>query len=356
LERTAWHPPSAPAEALKPKDGEIVEGTLVQFAWSEPSDPDGDAIVDYHFELSSYADMRWPLSPNFERLTSLTPSKGKPQWTTPHLGLLNPDTTYYWRVRALDASDVWGPWSPTHEFRIQAPGVPLDVHLAADGDDHWTLTWKPNPQGRPPVGYKVYGSNEKGFSVSDGQYSIFRGKGFVSTIEEYDNKPADAPDAGIIQAPGNLIARVNETRLQVIGPNVSPENGNRAFYRVVAIDSAGNESGPSDYAAAPRPLVYSRPQSPVKAGAEFRYQPQVIRSIGDLRCRRSPSSSYNAAFWDREQLTFRAIRLPAGLSLDPQTGFISGAPKHAGECEMVFEVSAAPGNSTSVSQRLTVEE
>ena len=35
-----------------------------------------------------------------------------------------------------------------------------------------TLRWKPNPVGRQPVKYRVYGSDEKGFSVSDVPYKV----------------------------------------------------------------------------------------------------------------------------------------------------------------------------------------
>jgi hypothetical protein len=356
LERTAWRPPAAPAQALNPEDDETVEGTRVAFAWSEARDPDGDAIADYHFELSADPRMRWPLSPNFEKLMSLTPSRGEPKWTVPYVGLLNPDTTYYWRVRAMDATGVWGPWSRTFRFRTRAPGAPLDVRLTPAGQHGLTLTWKPNPLGLPPVAYKVYGADEKGFTASDAEHLTFRGKGFVATMEEYSSKREDAADAGSVKTPGNLIARVAETHLQVVGPDVASPNCNRAFYRVVAIDSAGNESGPSDYAASPRPFVYTRPQSPVRAGAPFRYQPQVISSVGDLRCRPSKNSSYNAAFWDREKHSFQAIRMPAGLSLDPATGLISGTPTRPGEFDIVYQVAAIPGESKIVTQRLVVKD
>ena len=43
-----------------------------------------------------------------------------------------------------------------------------------------------------------------------------------------------------------------------------------------------------------------------------------IRSIGDLRCRASRKSSYNAAFWDREEVSLTAAGLPEGLSLDAE--------------------------------------
>ena len=133
LERTAWHRPGAPREALAPKDGATVAGSRVAFRWTPADDADGDRIVDYHFELSAHADMRWPLSPNFERVTSRTASRGKPEWRVPYVGLLNPDTTYHWRVRARDATSVWGPWSRTFRFRVTAPGVPLGLKLVPDG-------------------------------------------------------------------------------------------------------------------------------------------------------------------------------------------------------------------------------
>jgi len=355
LERTAWHSPNPPAEAVSPKDGATVEGSRCTFAWTEPSDPDGDAIVDYHFELSAHADMRWPLSPNFEKRISLTPSKGKPEWTVSYVGLLNPDTTYYWRVRALDATGVWGPWSRTFRFRTQGPGVPLDVKLTPDVEGGLMLSWTSNPQGRVPTAYKVYGSDEKGFTASDSEYAVNRGKGFVRTMKEFEQKPSNAPDAGVVKTPGNLITQTTETRLRVVGPGLALPNTNRAFYRVVAVDAAGNESGPSDDAEVPRPFVYISPK-PAKVGVPYEYRPTSIRSIGDLRCRRSKTSSYNAAFWDREEFSFKANRLPDGLSFDPETGLVSGTPTRAGSFEMAFEVSVGSGTSAVVTQQFQVTE
>jgi hypothetical protein len=356
LERTSWHAPNPPTSAISPPDGATVEGTRVTLAWNESSDPDGDAIVDYHFELSADARMRWPLSPNFEKRISLTPFKGKRAWTVPYVGLLNPDTTYHWRVRAMDATGVWGPWSDTFRFQVRGPGVPLDVRLTPDDHGGLMLTWRPNPQGRTPVAYRVYGSDEKGFSASDTEFLVFRGKGFVRTIDEFADKPADAPDAGQVKTPANIITRVSATRLRVVGPDVQLPNTNTAFYRVVAVDSVGNASGPSDYAEVPRPLVANRPDTPARVGVPYRYQPQVIRSIGDLRCRRSKTSSYNAAFWDREEPTFKAVRLADGLSLEPTTGLIHGTPKVSGDFDIAFEVSLHTGKSVTVVQPLNVTE
>ena len=56
-------------------------------------------IADYHFELSGRADMKWPLSMSFAKLVSRTADAGKPRYTLPGPGLLNPGTNYFWHVR-----------------------------------------------------------------------------------------------------------------------------------------------------------------------------------------------------------------------------------------------------------------
>jgi hypothetical protein len=356
MERTSWHPPDPPAGPLMPRDGAVVDGTQVKFAWQKASDPDGDAIADYRLELSAHPDMRWPLSPNFEKRISHTDSRGTATWTVPDLGLLNPQTTYYWRVKALDDQGVWGAWSSPFSFQIRAPGVPLDLKLVPDAKGGLTLTWRPNPIGQKPVAYKVYGSDEKGFTASDESYVVVRGKGFVRTLDEFESKPADAADAGNVKTPPNLVTTTETTECRVIGPDVTLPNTNCAYYRVVALDANGLHSGPSDYVAAPRPYVYTRPETPAKVGQSYSYQPQVIRSLGDLRCRRSPSSSYNAAFWDREEPVFQAIQVPPGLTLETKTGKIAGTPEAAGDFEIIFQVSLAPDRSVTVKQPLRVED
>ena len=356
IKRKSWHPPQAPGGPISPQDGQTVAGSGVRFEWTAAVDPDGDRIVDYHFELSEHADMRWPLSPNFEKLTSLTSSKGKPEWTIPYTGLLNPDTDYYWHVRARDESGVWGPWSETFSFSVEAPGVPIQLDLLSNQQGGFTLQWRPNPLGETAVAYKVYGSDERGFSASDTEQLVNRGKGFVSTIEQYDAKPSNAADAGMVTTPANLIARVTETSLPVVGAKLAIPNTNKAYYRVVAIGVSGNESGPSDYVQVPRPFVVVESEQQAKVGRPYECGLSAIGSLGDLRCRRSPKSSYNAAFWDREEHTFRPLELPDWLSIDARTGMISGKPRQQGAFEVVFEVSDQFGKSQTSSYRLIVSE
>jgi len=249
-----------------------------------------------------------------------------------------------------------GTLEPTFQFQLRAPGVPLDLKLVPGEAGTLVLAWKPNPGGEPPVAYKVYGSDEKGFTACDTEHLVNRGKGFVPTMEEYENKSHDAPHAGMIKTASNLIARVADTSLPTVGPELDHPNTNTAFYRVVAIAEGGHCSGPSDYAEVPRPFVVTQPRQTAKRGQPYHHQLRVIRSIGDLRCRPSNRSSYNAAFWDREVHTFTATSLPPGLSLDTKTGVVKGEPQRAGTFDVAVDVTDQIDKRCQACYQLIVEE
>lgn len=330
-ERPAWHRPAAPI-LNEPAADASVAGTDVAFRWTVPTHPDGAAIADYHIEVSAYPDMRWPLSPNVEKVLSLTPQRGTTTWRVPGVGLLNPGTPYYWHVRARDARGVWGPWSEARRFRCQAPGVPVEVSLMAEPQKGTAvLVWRANPKGSPPARYRVFGSDEKGFAASRIAFRKLQGRGFCRTQEEFEAKKDVAAN---IEEPANLLAETTECSLQVVGPSLTHACANRAFYRVVAVDEQGRESGPSDYAEAPRPLIWSQPPGETRAGQPWAYQPGVIRSIGDVQCR----GGYKPAFWTAEALEFSAAEAPPWLGLDAVTGLLSGTPPVAGEFPVAWRV------------------
>ena len=81
---------------------------------------------------------------------------------------------------------VWGPWSPTWSFTPRGPTPPRDVALEFDlTRNRGVLRWAPDPRGEKPVAYRVYASDEKGFSVSDRPYKV--------TVGTSDQVPSDVP-------------------------------------------------------------------------------------------------------------------------------------------------------------------
>jgi hypothetical protein len=319
VERSASRPPEAPPAPTFPPEGGQTEGTDLVFRWTPPRNPDSDRIDDYHFELSDRPDMKWPLSTNFSKLISQTADRGKAQYTLPHGGLLASDRKFYWRVRAKNDKGIWGPWSSTWSFTPRGPSSPVDVTLAVDPDrGAGTLRWKPNPVGRKPVKYRIYGSDEKGFSVSD--------KSFKVTVGASKEVPSTCP--------ANFVTEVMETEIAVIGAEVDLPNANRAFYRVVAVDAQGKRSGPSDFAEAPRPILCSRPVTTAKVGAEYRYPLFAIRSLGDLRTR-VVGGKETMNYWDIETPRFALQQGPAWLKIDERNGLLSGTPNGPGKVKVV---------------------
>jgi hypothetical protein len=322
VERSTSKPPKSP-EAVYPAEGSQAEGTDFTFRWSVPQDPDGDKITDYHFVLANRPDMRWPLSTNFDKLISRTADKGQAKYTLPSAGLLTGGKTYYWRVQAKDAKGVWGSWSKTFSFTPQAPNYPLDLMLDYDKDQAvGTLTWKANPVGRQPLKYRVYGSNEKGFSVSDVPYRVN-----IGVSQELQP-----------ELPANFIAETAVTELVVMGDGVESSSANQTYYRVVAVDEQGKRSGPSDYATAPRPTIYGKPMAQATVGTDYRSQLQANRSLGDLRLR-MVNGKEMASYWDIEKPRFALAEGPAWLKIDPATGLLSGTPTAAGIIDVAVTVT-----------------
>jgi hypothetical protein len=339
VERSATQPPAAP-EAVYPADGGESDGTDIVFQWTAPTDPDGDKMSDYQFELSRRADMRLPLSMSFYKLSSRTmdapkvrvgdvwkASDVRPQYTLSEAGLLTPGTTYYWHVRAMDAKGLWGPWSKTFSFTARGADYPLDVTLDWDeGKAVGTLKWQANPVGRRPAKYRVYGSDERGFTVMDRARQLSLG------ISAKTDMAAWNP-----WAPPNFIAETGDTQLPVIGPDAGPA-GNKVYYRVVAVDGHGKRSGPSDYVVAPRPVIYTRPVVAGTVGEQYTYKIGATRSLGDLTGRMQGGNQV-AGYFDIEKPVFALTQGPAWLTIEKSTGVLSGTPDAPGSFDVVVTVT-----------------
>src|SRR6185503_3466211 len=183
----------------------------------------------------------------------------------------------------------------------------VDVKL-----EQGVLHWKPNPAGNKPALYRIYGSDEKGFSISGQPYTVS-----IGSNTELKNP-----------FPANFVAETKATELPVSG---------RTYYRVVAVDEAGKRSGPSDYVVAPRPTISSKPIVAAKAGAAYQYQVLANRSIGHLTIRQV-GGNLAANFWDVEKLQFALAKGPDWLKIDAATGLLSGTPPSSGAFEVELTV------------------
>jgi len=251
----------------------------------------------------------------------------KAQYTLPEPGLLTPDRPYYWRVRAQDDEGVWGPWSKTWSFTARGPAHPLDVTVDYDrAKGAGILRWKANPVGRAPVKYRIYGSDEKGFTVADQKHQSVVG---VTKEEMADWNP---------WFPANFIAETTASELAVLGNDVDLPTANKTYYRVVAVDEQGKRSGPSDYAVAPRPVVYSKPAAAAQVGAPYRYQVLANRSLGDLSSRMA-GGQQTSGYFDIEKPRFKLAQGPAWLGIDEMTGVLSGTPDMPGRADVVVTVT-----------------
>jgi hypothetical protein len=193
------------------------------------------------------------------------------------------------------------------------------VTLAIDPDRSvGTLRWRPNPAGRKPAKYRIYGSDEKGFSVSDAPFKVV-----VGASKEV---PATRP--------ANFVTEVSATEAAVIGAQVNLPNANRAFYRIVAVDGQGKRSGPSDFAEAVRPIFYSRPVTNAKVGSKYRYPLSAVRSFGDVRTR-LVGGRETMSYWDTEAPGFALDQGPSWLKIDAGTGLLSGIPDRPGKVAVV---------------------
>jgi len=295
--------PPDPPPLLYPGDGATVRDSLLTFRWQPVPD-----ASRYHIQVSRRQDMRIPYRSSFDAVVNET------CFGMPFKGVFAPDTIYYWRVRTQDKDGVWGKWSHVSKFEWQGPRVPVNLRRTVDGST-FGLHWEPNPRGTRPVRYKVYGSNEKGFSVSDEPYEVV--------------------DLG--ERPANLVGTTANTSIKVVGPDLRGRGYNKCFYRVVAIDEHGTESGCSDYVEMPHPFFYSRPVTEARVGEEYTYKPGILASLGDLQHRyEEPKYKY----WDVEKYTFSLLSGPPWLGIDRDTGRLTGVPSVDGVGAWKVVVSA----------------
>ncbi|MGB3946510.1 MAG: T9SS type A sorting domain-containing protein [Bacteroidia bacterium] len=222
-ESTENTPPQKINNPIFPLDSAMVDSLRFTFYWEQAID--ADSIVDYEFQLSDRADMKYPLMPCFEVHTSkLNLQSNLNQFAVPLDGMLNSGTTYYWRVKAKDSRGAWSDWSSVWSFTPTGPMPPINGNSFVNNDTALVIKWNANSIGKVPAYYEIHSSNEwLGFSPS------------IQTL--LDTSSVDS-----------LVIPIDCTT-----PNT--------FYRIVAVDSSGSKSGVSDVIQALYPHVYICPDT-----------------------------------------------------------------------------------------------
>jgi len=288
--------PLQPLDAPEhPQPGAQIRDSIVTFSW-----PAVEGADRYQLRVSRRPDLAYPYRPCLDVVIPTA------KWTVPYTGIFSPDTTYYWRLRCRDNWGVWGDWSEPWTFTWQGPRVPTNLRFEQQ-EQTISLHWEPNPRGEQPVRYEVYGSDEKGFSIHKQQHNV--------------------PGRGTV--PGNFLGQTADTSMLVVSPDATATAANRVFYRVVAIDAHGTQSGCSDYAELPHPFIYSKPTATAKVGQMYTYHVRSLNSLGDYQGKQDPSvksKRYAYRFWDGEENTFKLIQGPPWLTIDAKTGILSGKP------------------------------
>lgn len=215
-ENTPPYPVSAPSFPL---DNSTIDSLYFEFRWPEAIDPDGDNIVDYEFMLSENKDTKFPLSPNFDLYTSCLGKNPLNRFKVKETGWLNHDSTYYWKVRALDSKGAWSDWSPVWSFKVRGL-MPPGGGGANIKDETIFLSWEKNQGGLSPDFYKVYSSNVN--------------VGF-------------APDTN------NFVLSTNDTSAIIAFNGKEPP---KSFYRVTACSKSNQESFPSDIIPIPNTIFF----------------------------------------------------------------------------------------------------
>ena len=139
--------------------------------------------------------------------------------------------------------------------------------------------------------------------------------------------------------PANFVAESSGLALDVVGPDVTLAGGEQGLLpRGRSRRGWQSQSGPSDFAECPRPIIVSAPMTGARKGVAYRYPVSAIRSLGDLRTR-VVNGKETMNFWDVERLRFEIERGPRWLAIDRSNGLLSGTPDQTGETEVVVSVT-----------------
>lgn len=139
------------------------------------------------------------------------------------------------------------------------------------------------------------------------------------------------------------------TLLQTVSGTSMTLRPAHAHYRIIAVDGSGNRSGGSEFVESPRPMIFTEPVRAAKVGQGYTYEIQSVASIGDLR-----SAKQGRGYWDIEKPVYTMVEGPDWLSLDAETGVLTGTPPAPGRFSVQVQADIE-GRDASAKQAFVIE-
>lgn len=318
-------PVFAPGEYFPSADSTVPEAELA-FRWPEC---EHQQAAGFHLQISAHADMRYPLSPTFDRLVRSRDLSDWDGYRLPWPGLLPVGRTLYWRVRPVAPRSLAGVWSQPRTFRVAGPEPPKDFQahppanlLRVNPTDRLTLSWTPQQtSGTLPLYYEIHTSTTPGFSPVDKPHRVLG----LSDSSEYAHLWGDVYVTDWPVVPSTLLTTTTQTSLLLFDPQTGegfpPERWGPHF-RVIAVDANGSRSASSPVAHLRSPLLPIPPEVIIPPG-EFTWSIPTIRSDGRVLNK----DCYHLGLWNRPKLSYSILAVsPAANSwkVDSATGVLHG--------------------------------
>lgn len=311
--------PHLPSDRFYPSENAEIPGSKLRFAWPEAA---GDGAAGYHFQISAFPDMRYPLSPTFDRLVKedqMSISEEVVTFRLPWHGMLPVQKQLYWRVRPFNKDLLTGDWSKPIPFRVRGPGAPEQVKLT-ERDGKVILSWKAAAYGTAPARYEIHASDLEGFIPVDKPHRILG-------LSEHNTTRMCWHDTCATAWPvvsSTFFTSTRETNIVLIPSDV--KNLKRrlgAHWRVIAIDAEESRSAPSPQGFLRTPMLVP-PETVVIPPGKVTYRVPFVSTLGRVWIK----ENYDMGLWSKPQITFSLKPNPAQKAaywkIDPKKGIVTG--------------------------------
>jgi hypothetical protein len=322
--------PRFPNDSCYPSANAETPESNLQFMWPEAI---GASVAGYHIQISAFPDMRYPLSPTFDRLVQgdqMSIVGGMVRFRLPWHGMLPVQTKLYWRVRPFNNDLLAGDWSQTASFKVQGPGAPELIKLT-EQDGKIILSWKAAAYGTAPAYYEIHASNLEGFMPVDKQHRLLGLSNHDVNKRCWDGICSTSWPL----VPSTFIMSTKKTEIVLIPSgtkNLKKRLG--AHWRVIAVDAKGSRSCPSPQGFLRTPMLVP-PDIIMFPPGKVTYQVPVISTLGRVWIK----ENYDMGLWSKPKITFSlAPSSSQNWKIDKTKGLIKGTLK-ANE-EISLQVSA----------------